>query len=204
MERHRHWDSVYESKGEQGVSWFEASPLVSMEMLEAAGLTSTSCVLDVGGGESRLVDTLLDRGLDCLAVLDVSAKALEHARERLGQAGQVVTWLTSDVTGSWSLKPMDIWHDRAVFHFLTEPDDRRSYVRHMRAVVKHRGAAVIATFAPDGPAKCSGLPVLRYSPESLAAELEGEFALVESRRHLHATPWGASQAFQYSRFVRTS
>ena len=204
MERHRHWDSVYESKGEQGVSWFEASPLVSMEMLEAAGLTSTSCVLDVGGGESRLVDTLLDRGLDCLAVLDVSAKALGHARERLGQAGQVVTWLTSDVTGSWSLKPMDIWHDRAVFHFQTEPDDRRSYVRHMRAVVKHRGAAVIATFAPDGPAKCSGLPVLRYSPESLAAELGGEFALVESRRHLHATPWGASQAFQYSRFVRTS
>ena len=111
-------------------------------------------------------------------------------------------WIEADVTADWSLKPMDIRHDRAVFHFLTEPDDRKRYLSHMHDVLKPAGAAIIATFAPDGPAKCSGLPVARYSPEQLATELRGEFELVESRRHLHTTPSGTTQPFQYSRFVR--
>jgi trans-aconitate methyltransferase len=156
----------------------------------------------VGGGESRLIDTLLAEGLDCLAVLDVSHEALEHARARIGAPAHVVTWIESDVTGAWSLKPMDIWHDRAVFHFLVEADDRLRYLTHLRKTLKVNGGAIIATFAPDGPDTCSGLPVARYSPDALAAELGDEFRLMESRQHPHITPSGTVQSFQYSRFQR--
>lgn len=204
MDRQQHWNNVYARKGEQDVSWFEALPSTSIEMMEAAGLNAETCVLDVGGGDSRLVDTLAARGLDCLAVLDVSGAALERARTRLGQAAAVPIWIEADVAGDWQLKPMDIWHDRAVFHFLTGAEDRMLYVLHLRDVLKLRGSAIIATFAPDGPEKCSGLPVARYSPEELASELGQGFALVESRRHVHLTPWGSSQSFQYSRFTRVS
>jgi hypothetical protein len=142
-----------------------------------------------------LVDALLAKGLDCLAVLDVSHEALQHAQGRLATASPVVTWIEADVTGAWSLKPMDIWHDRAVFHFLIGQEDRARYVANAREVVKHGGSVIIATFGPDGPARCSGLPVKRYSPEALAAELGDGYALVESRPHQHVTPWGTVQSF---------
>jgi SAM-dependent methyltransferase len=202
MDRREHWQRVYSTKSEREVSWFEAIPTVSLRMMEAAGLSTGTCVLDVGGGDSRLVDILAARGLVCLAVLDVSDAALERARARLGDAADVPTWIAADVTGEWSLKPMDIWHDRAVFHFLTAPDDRARYLAHLRRTLKRDGSAIIATFALDGPTTCSGLPVARYSPESLAAELGGGFRLAESVPHIHQTPWGTSQSFQYSRFVR--
>jgi SAM-dependent methyltransferase len=203
MNRRTHWEAIYGSKGERDVSWFEALPAVSVEMIEAAGLRPDTCVVDIGGGESRLVDSLLAKGLDCLAVLDVSGEALQHAQARIGAASQVVTWIESDVTGAWSLKPMDIWHDRAVFHFLTEREDRARYVSHLCQTLKRGGTAIIATFALDGPEKCSGLSVARYSPETLADELGPNFTLVEARPHAHVTPWGAMQSFQYSRFTRT-
>src|SRR5687768_4897310 len=149
MDRLQHWDRVYTTKAENDVSWFEALPDVSLRLMEAAGLTPETCVLDVGGGDSRLVDVLVARGLTCLAVLDVSPAALQRAQARLGDATSVPTWIASDVTGDWSLRPMDIWHDRAVFHFLTEPKDRARYVRHMIETLKPDGAAIIATFAPD-------------------------------------------------------
>jgi SAM-dependent methyltransferase len=202
MDRHEHWERVYATKGEREVSWFESAPAVSLRLMEAAGLTPDTCVLDVGGGDSRLVDCLAARGLDCLAVLDVSEGALQRARVRLGAAARVPMWIASDVTGSWTLKPMDIWHDRAVFHFLVERRDRVRYLIHLRDTLKQDGAAIIATFAPDGPETCSGLPVARYSPESLAAELGGVLQLVESIPYVHTTPWGETQAFQYSRFTR--
>lgn len=202
MLRKEHWDGIYTTKGERDVSWFETLPAVSLELLEAVGLTKDTCVLDVGGGDSRLVDTLAARGMDCLAVLDVSGAALRRAQTRLGTAAIVPVWIEADVTGAWTLKPMDVWHDRAVFHFLIEEEDRARYLHHLHEVLKVNGAAIIATFAPDGPEKCSGLPVARYSPESLALTLGEEFALVESRRHVHLTPWGTTQPFQYSRFVR--
>lgn len=202
MDTHEHWNSIYRVKGEQGVSWFEPVPSISLEMMEAAGLTRETCVLDVGGGESRLVDVLLGRGLDCLAVLDLSDEALHHAQERIGAKSLAVTWISADVTGPWFVKPMDIWHDRAVFHFLVAPAQRERYIAHMHQSLKPHGTAIIATFAPDGPEKCSGLPVARYSPEALAAELGGAFQLIEARRHFHVTPSHATQAFQYSRFVR--
>ncbi|MBA3295590.1 MAG: class I SAM-dependent methyltransferase [Acidobacteria bacterium] len=202
MQRKEHWERVFTTKGEQDVSWFEALPAISIQMLEAAGLARDTCVLDVGGGDSRLVDHLAARGMDCLAVLDVSRSALERAQSRLGDAATVPVWIESDVTGDWSLKPMDIWHDRAVFHFLVDAEDQARYLAHLRDVLKPQGAVIIATFAPDGPETCSGLPVARYSPESLADRLGSAFTLMESRHHVHQTPWGAAQTFQYSRFVR--
>ena len=197
-----HWNTVYGTKGERDVSWFEALPSVSLEMLEAAGLTEDTCVIDVGGGDSRLVDALVGRGLDCLAVLDVSGVALRRAQDRLGRAAKPVTWIESDVTADWHLKPMDIWHDRAVFHFLVRAEDRARYRAHLLETLKVGGSAIVATFAPNGPQTCSGLPVARYSPDALAAELGDAFELVETRRHDHHTPWGVVQPFVYARFTR--
>lgn len=134
------------------VSWFEALPAVSLELMEAAGLTQDTCVLDVGGGGSRLVDALVARGLECLAVLDISRAALHRAQQRLGALATIPTWIEADVAGDWSLKPMDIWHDRAVFHFLTDPADRARYVDRLHETLKPGGTAIVATFALDGRA----------------------------------------------------
>lgn len=202
MERATHWNTVYTTKSEREVSWFEPLPAISLELLDAAGMTPETCVLDVGGGDSHLVDALAARGLDCLAVLDVSGAALNRAKARLGTAAQTPIWIEADVTSNWTLKPMDIWHDRAVFHFLTAPEDRAVYKRHLLDTLKPGGWAIIATFGPDGPDKCSGLPVQRYSPVELAEELGPRFELVEARNHVHTTPWGSQQSFQYSRLRR--
>jgi SAM-dependent methyltransferase len=196
MDTKQHWDDVYATKGERDLSWFEALPAVSLRMIEAAGLTDDTCVIDVGGGDSHLVDALAARGLDCLAVLDVSPAALQRARARLGDDAKRLTWIEADVA------PMDIWHDRAVFHFLASPDHRMRYRAHLRQTLKVQGTVVIATFAPDGPTTCSGLPVIRYSPEALSAELGKEFRLVEAEPYVHRTPWGSTQSFQYSRLLR--
>jgi Methyltransferase domain len=158
--------------------------------------------VDIGGGDSRLVDHLIERSVSCLAVLDVSSAALTRAQQRLGPDANRVQWLEYDVTDAWSVSPRDIWHDRAVFHFLTDADDRQHYVQHLRDTLKLSGSAIVATFALDGPEKCTGLPVMRYSPETLAEELGQGFALIESVPHQHQTPWGSIQSFQYSRFVR--
>ena len=151
MDRAQHWEVVYTTKGEREVSWFQDVPDVSLRLMRDAGLTADSCVIDVGGGDSHLVDALIGLGLECLAVLDVSQAALDRARARLGAAPASPTWIQADVTGDWSLKPMDIWHDRAVFHFLTDAHDRALYLKHLRETVKMTGTAIIATFAPDGP-----------------------------------------------------
>jgi hypothetical protein len=202
MNQQSFWNDVFTKKGDDHVSWSEQVPSISIEMIEACGTTPESCVVDIGGGRSRLVDHLLEKGLDCVAVLDVSDVALEETRRRLRAASNVPVWIAADVTSDWSLKPMDVWHDRAVFHFLTAPGDRVQYRRRLEQVLKPGGFAIVATFAPDGPAQCSGLPVARYSPGQLASELGPAFTLVESRAHVHQTPWGANQSFQYSRFTR--
>ncbi len=203
MERSAHWNGVYTTKTEREVSWFEPLPAVSLEMLESVGITADTCVLDVGGGDSHLVDVLASRGLDCLAVLDVSGAALDRAKTRLGNAAKTPIWIEADVTRDWTLDPMDVWHDRAAFHFLTAPEDRASYKRHLLDTLKPGGSAIIATFSLDGPDTCSGLPVQRYSPEHLADELGPAFELREARAHVHTTPWGSTQPFQYSRFFKT-
>ena len=203
MDREAHWQRVYAAKGERDVSWFQASPAISLQLIEAAGLRPDTCVLDVGGGASRLVDTLLAKGVRCVSVLDIAEEALRRSQARLGPDAGKVTWIVADVTGQWAAKPVDIWHDRAVFHFLTDATDRANYLAQLQQHLKPGGAAIIATFGPDGPEQCSGLPVARYSPEALAAELGPDFALVESVPELHQTPSGKTQPFQYSRFVKT-
>src|SRR5262245_9456403 len=146
MNRQIHWDKVYSAKAEDQVSWFEALPVLSLEMIDASGATRESCIIDIGGGESRLVDVLIARGFECLAVLDVSEAAIQNAKARIGPAGHVVTWLSTDVTAYWNLKPIDIWHDRAVFHFLADAEDRRRYRQRLREMLKVSGTAIIATF----------------------------------------------------------
>jgi len=202
MERQEHWNTVYSTRGEEDLSWFESLPEMSLRMLEAAGIAPETCVLDVGGGDSRLIDHLAARGLDCLAVLDVSEAALARARTRLGESASIPIWIEADVAGDWSSRPVDIWHDRAVFHFLLGAEDRRRYRQHLFQTLKPGGAAIIATFALDGPAMCSGLPVERYSPGALASELGGDLDLVEATPHTHITPRGVTQPFNYCRFIR--
>jgi SAM-dependent methyltransferase len=202
MDRRTHWDTVYSTKGERDVSWFEAVPTVSVQLMEAAGLRPDTCVIDVGGGDSRLVDVLVARGLQCLTVLDVSSAALGRAQARLAAASTIVTWVHADVTGDWPQKPVDIWHDRAVFHFLTAPNDRVRYLAHLQQTLKPHGTAILSTFALEGPMMCSGLPVVRYSAETLTAELGGDFRLIEALKYDHRTPWGAIQPFVYARFER--
>ena len=160
-------------------------------------------MIDVGGGDSRLAAGLVTRGVTCITVLDVSGAALARARARLGAGSSLVTWIEADVTSDWIAPAADIWHDRAVFHFLTDVDERRRYADRVRRAVKPGGSAIIATFADDGPQRCSGLPVVRYSPDALSAELGAGFELRDTVREEHRTPSGVIQQFVYCRFVLT-
>ena len=171
MDRRHHWNSVYSTKGEQDVSWFETLPAVSLEMIEAAGVDRHTCVLDVGGGDSRLIDSLAARNMECLAVLDVSGAALGRARQRLGSAASVPMWIEADVTGSWSLKSMDIWHDRAVFHFLTAREDRSRYKIHMREVLKPGAARSWQRSLPMAQRSAADCPLPDTRPRCLQRNL---------------------------------
>lgn len=197
-DRAGHWDKVFATRPDDAASWHEAVPQTSIDLLLRAGFTPGTSVIDIGGGASRLVDHLLALGAGDMTVLDIAAPALATARARLGTAAERVVWIAADVTRWQPARRYDIWHDRAAFHFLTDPEDRAAYVAALHGALGHGGHAVIATFAPDGPERCSGLPVLRYSPETLAAALGSAFRLVESRSHRHLTPSGAAQMFQFS------
>ena len=159
-------------------------------------------MIDVGGGDSRLVDCLLQRQVTCISVLDISGAALARAQRRVGPAGTCVRWIEADITGGWATPVVDMWHDRAVFHFLTTAHDRDRYRERIREAVRPGGSVIMATFGPSAPEMCSGLPVVRYSPEALATELRAPFRLEESVRELHTTPFGSTQEFWYSRLTR--
>ena len=201
-DRTTHWQNVYATKGEAEVSWFQDSPAISHEMIRTASPNYDAAIIDIGGGASRLVDALLQDGYRDLAVLDLSANALDAAKKRIGAAASAVDWIVADATTWRPVKSYDVWHDRAAFHFLTDPRDRAAYVERLRFAVAPSGHVVIATFALDGPEKCSGLPVQRHDSASLSAELGREFELVETRSEIHHTPWQSTQAFQFSRFRR--
>ena len=203
-DRTTHWQNVYATKGEAEVSWFQDNPAISLEMIRAASPDQNAAIIDIGGGASRLVDALLEHGYRDIAVLDLSANALDAAKRRIGAAASNVDWIVADATTWRPVKSYDIWHDRAAFHFLTDPHDRAAYVERLRSAVAVGGHVIIATFAPDGPEKCSGLPVQRHDSASLSAELGPEFELVETRSDIHRTPWQSTQAFQFSRFRRRS
>ena len=203
MQSREHWEQVYGERSPDEVSWYQPHVAMSLALIEATGLGAEAAVIDVGGGASTLVDDLLARGFSDLTVLDLSQTALDAARERLGEAGQVVHWLQRDITAeNLDADRYDLWHDRAVFHFLTEAADRAAYRANLERALKPGGQLIMATFAEDGPEQCSGLPVCRYSPDALAAELGPAFELLEHRRELHHTPGGKEQAFKYCRFRR--
>ena len=200
--RKAHWDQIYRDKAPEQLSWRQDRPELSLEMIQACGLGTGARVLDVGGGAARLVDCLLDAGYRQLSVLDISPVALEHARIRLGARALSVEWIEADATGFDLDHEVDIWHDRAVFHFLTEPADRAAYLSQLDRYLSPQGQVFIATFALDGPERCSNLPVARYSAETLAQTLGAKFRLVESRAERHLTPRGVEQPFLYHRFCR--
>ena len=198
-----HWDRAYAGAEETALSWFEAVPQQSLDAI-LRHLPVGAAMIDVGGGLSRLAEALLDAGPGPLAVLDLSREALVRARERLGARAGEITWIAADVTRWQPDRRYALWHDRAVFHFLTAPADRAAYVRTMDAALEPGGVAVIATFDANGPERCSGLPVQRYAPEALAERLEalapGRFIPLEARHFAHVTPKGVVQRFQQSVF----
>lgn len=204
FDRRTHWQRVYETKDEDAVSWYQERPETSLELITRDGLPQTARIIDVGGGASRLVDALLDAGYRHLTILDIAETALDRARRRLGARAESVEWVVADITRWAPAEPFDVWHDRAVFHFLTDPADRTAYRAVLRTAVGPGGRVVIGTFAPDGPERCSGLPVMRYAPESLTAELGDGFRFLDSLTEDHRTPSGAIQRFQFSRFERVA
>jgi len=200
LSRQDHWQLVYRTKSEKEVSWFQDKAEPSVELILNAGATPTSAIIDIGGGTSRLVDALVSRGFRRVTVLDLSSAALSTARARLGSAAGQVQWIAADVTRWEPAQVYDLWHDRAAFHFLADSADRAAYVERVTRALRPGGHLIIGTFALDGPERCSGLPVARYDGAGLAAEFGNAFELISTQRHLHETPWGAQQKFQFSTF----
>jgi len=198
MDVKKHWDKVYATKAPESVSWYRAQLETSLALIERAAVARSASIIDIGGGESTLVDDLLLRGYKSLNVLDVSPTAIEVTKKRLGTAAKQVRWLVGDIV-EIELEPhaYDLWHDRAVFHFLTTPERRLAYVRQVTRAVRPGGHVIVSTFGPEGPTKCSGLDVMRYDAESLHGEFGGHFRLVESSKELHETPFGTTQQFLY-------
>ncbi len=200
-----HWENIYRSKDPAQVSWYQSEATISLELIQSVATERDAAIVDVGAGTSRLVDQLLAFGYENLTLLDVSRTALELTRIRLENPATAVSFVAADVlTVSLPESAFGVWHDRAVFHFLTDPADRRRYVGQLTHALRPGGFALIATFAEDGPERCSGLSVVRYSAESLRRELGFDFLLVDSRREEHQTPSGAIQQFTYCLFQRRS
>ena len=198
MNTKTHWEHIYETKAPTQVSWYQEHARFSLQYIRSTGIQKTDAIIDVGGGASTLVDDLVADGYQQISVLDVSAVALQLARQRLGTHAVEVNWIESDVTqADLPEQAYDLWHDRAVFHFLTQALDRQRYIHTVRQAVRKGGHVIVATFAPDGPDQCSGLDVVRYSPESLHHEFGEGFDMVDSTRETHHTPFGTEQKFIY-------
>ena len=198
MDRKGHWENVYRTKRTDEVSWFQKTPSLSLDFIRRIALDKATPLVDIGGGASNLVDNLIAEGYSNLTVLDLSSAALAEAQRRLADQAGRVQWLEADVLkATLPERRFGFWHDRAVFHFLTDPRDRAAYVGQVRRALRPGGYVLVATFAEDGPSKCSGLPVERYSAESLHREFDGGFQLVETTREQHVTPAGIQQSFTY-------
>ncbi len=197
-----HWDAVYREKRNDELSWFQARPALSLELIVNAAPDLATRIVDIGGGDSLLVDHLLAIGYQRLAVVDISRSAIERARSRLGKNGAKVRWIVGDVLALDGLGSYDLWHDRALFHFLVEQDQRQRYVDAVMRTISAQGTVIIATFAPDGPTRCSGLEVRRHDAASLASEFGEQFHLYDDRRVVHLTPWNAEQRFAYAALRR--
>jgi ubiquinone/menaquinone biosynthesis C-methylase UbiE len=193
-----HWETIHQKKTPMQVSWYQEHALPSLHFIANTGVEKAGQIIDIGGGISTLVDDLLSNGYQNISVLDISAAALQTSQQRLGSQAQAVTWLEADVTRA-QLPSLfyDVWHDRAVFHFLMQAEDRQRYIEMVQQAVKPGGHVIVATFAADGPDHCSGLEVMRYEPESLHKEFGNDFTLVDSAHETHHTPFGTDQKFIY-------
>jgi 2-polyprenyl-3-methyl-5-hydroxy-6-metoxy-1,4-benzoquinol methylase len=198
MDAKNHWEKIYSTKAPDAVSWYRAHLETSLALIERAASAHSASIVDVGGGESTLVDDLLARGYQNITVLDISETAIDATKKRLGTAAEHVSWLVGDIT-KIRLEPnaYDVWHDRAVFHFLITPELRAAYVGQVAAAVRPGGHVIVSTFGPEGPTKCSGLDVVRYDEESLHKQFGARFRLEESSKELHQTPFGTTQQFLY-------
>ncbi len=202
MDRKAHWETVYTTRAAHEVGWFQPRPETSLQLIARAGVERGEPLIDVGGGASLLVDRLLDAGYGDVSVLDISAAAIDVAYRRLGGWANRVHWLVEDAAKFEPLRQYALWHDRAVFHFLTDPAERAAYVMVAMKAVRPGGSLIVATFGPQGPEQCSGLPVVRYAPSDLDGQFSAGFERVESVEEIHTTPGGAAQQFVYCRFVR--
>ena len=198
MSTRAHWDKIYTEKAPKAVSWYRSHLEASLGLIEQVSPARSSAIIDVGGGESTLVDDLLAHGYEDITVLDISQTAIDANKCRLAQLSKRVKWLVADIT-QVALTPAtyDVWHDRAVFHFLTSPDDRAAYVRQVARAVRRGRYVIISTFGPQGPIKCSGLDVVRYDAEALHSEFGVHFRLLRSSKEMHQTPFGTTQQFLY-------
>jgi len=198
MRSKNHWEKVYSNMAANAVSWFQPHADLSVNLIKATGVGQGAAIIDVGGGASTLVDDLLANGYTNLSVLDLSSSALAAARNRLDAKASDVRWIEADVNNAnLPARHFDVWHDRAVFHFLTSPDDRAAYVQTVFDSVKPGGHVIVATFAEDGPDQCSGLPVVRYRADELHAEFGEAFSLLRHEKETHHTPTGTVQQFVY-------
>lgn len=200
--RRTHWDKVYEKRRPEDLTWFQEVPETSLSLIRQAGIGPKAPIIDVGGGTSSLPSSLLDEGYGNISVLDVSSTALSKARERLGPRAGRVDWIEADVLRLEPSTPWALWHDRAVFHFLTSESEREAYLKVLGRGLQEGGHLIMATFALDGPSRCSGLDCVRYSPNSLESLLGSEFSLRGEAKESHRTPAGGIQAFSYAWFQR--
>lgn len=199
MDRKHYWEHIHATKGPDDISWFEPTAAVSLSLIDGVAHDRDASIIDVGAGASTLVDGLVSGGYRCITVLDISIAALNLARQRLGARATLVGWHEADILAAdLPESEFHVWHDRAAFHFLTDHAERARYVAQLRRALRPHGHAIVATFAEDGPVRCSGLDVIRYSPESLLKEFGSDFRIVTSSHEMHLTPWGAEQAFNYS------
>ena len=202
MDTKSHWERVFGTKAPTEVSWFRPHLETSLALIERVAGDRSASIIDVGGGESTLVDDLISKGYLNVTVMDISRTAIEHSKKRMGSASSKAVWLVADVTNvELPAHAYDVWHDRAVFHFLTEPEQRLAYVRQAATAVELGGHVIVGTFGPEGPVKCSGLDAVRYDVDSLQAQFGSRFRLVESVTELHHTPFGATQQFLYCCFI---
>lgn len=195
-----HWEKVYQTKKYEDATWYQEKPKISLEMIANLDLPETARIIDIGGGDSNLVDYLMEEGYRDISVLDISEKALDHAQDRLGEKAAQVSWIAADAASFEPEKLYHLWHDRAAFHFLTQPHQIEGYIHNLERAVKRGGYVVLATFSQEGPTKCSGREIRQYSIEQLSGLLEEKFETLECRNVDHTTPSGGKQNFTFCSF----
>lgn len=202
-ENKQHWENVYHTKTPSEVSWTQDVPQTSLDFILSGNLSKTAGIIDIGGGDSKLADSLLEAGFTNITVLDISAKALERAQQRLGEKAHLVKWIVQDITTFQPATSYDIWHDRATFHFLTAPEQVNRYLNIARQSINTGGYAIIGTFSTDGPEKCSGLSIKQYNENTLTDQLNNGFEKIRCITENHVTPFNTTQHFLFCSFKRT-